>query len=272
MEKIRQNVGRSSKTPYKHWLLDKELGRQAGIYSRPAAMRSTPMRNDLPLMVIDLCAGDGESSEFSAESSPAIISKHVKFAGGKLQAFMIEKNIYSFDALSRNVKLYGDSDNISLINGDALEFNVNIDSKQGVFINCDPNSVNEIPLTSEFIKTLPPWTTMIVTLGCNVAGLKRLSIDKRSGWFDYVNMVVGSLPRWHDALICSVTLDNSQWAYLVRLPDKWSSDSKASYIKSGAKMFKHGVTVYSYRRERPEFNEQIKRLFLTKKEYANENT
>ena len=267
----KSNVGRSSKTPYKHWLLDKELGRQTGIYANDAIRRKIPTDYNQPLLVIDMCAGDGAISEFSEVSSPSIICKHVAFARGKLKAVMIEKNEYSFISLLANIPddVY---DNVTVMNADAADFAPETTANQGVFINCDPNSVNEIPLNNDFINSLPRFSTMVVTLGCNVSGLKRLSKDKREGWFDYVNMVTESIPSYHDCLICSITMDSAQWAYLVRLPRAWSEGSKRMYINAGRKMFKHGVTVFSFNDERDEFTDQIKRLFLTKKEYASENS
>jgi hypothetical protein len=68
---MQTTVGTSSRTPFKHWLLNHMLGRIVGALSSGR----TPCNP--VLTVVDMCAGDGLSYGESAQSSPAIIAKHI---------------------------------------------------------------------------------------------------------------------------------------------------------------------------------------------------
>jgi hypothetical protein len=107
---------------------------------------------------------------------------------------------------------------------------------------------------------------MLATLGCNVGGLKRLSLEDRAGWFDYVRAIVNDMPTYHDALLIALDGDSAQWAYLLRLPCKWSGITQNAIHTTGAKFSDYPLSVASFRDSRAEFDSLQIRLFLTKVE------
>ena len=263
-----KKVGVSSKTPFKHWLLNAELGRQCAVLA--LNNKSVPCYAD-PLIIVDLCAGDGTTTEFSKLNSPSIINKHAEYLRSKhkqVDCFFIEKDKQTFLSLKENTN----GMNAKLLNQDARDFYLEeIHNKQAVFINCDPNSVNDIPLTDKFMNSLNRYTTMVVTLGCNVCGIKRLKKERRSQWYDYINYMIKTLDKYHDLILCSVNKDASQWAYLIRLPYVWTGISINMYKKKGDNLFDNGVSAFSFYNHQNEFENKVHELFLTKKEIANGN-
>lgn len=278
-------VGRSSsRTPYKHWVLNSHLGKICGALSTgrvPAVAK--------PLLCIDLCAGDGSrSAEY--ECSPYIIMKHCEWlqrsgSGCTAKSVFIEKDESTFEVLIGNKDRFHEDggfrsrwitqknspgvlhDN-SFHNMDARELVIEPSCRnQAIFINCDPNSIADLPFAKSLGDSLTPMTTMTLTLGCNTGGLKRMPRDRREEWFDYLSVLIDMMPTWHDALLVEVVNDASQWAYLTRLPEKWSRDVAAACKRYGDKHFTpHGVNVASYRDDQNTFQEICNRLFLTKKE------
>lgn len=274
MSKVRSigNVGTSSRTPFKHWLLNMELGRQIGVLSLNS--RSVPCKAN-PLLIVDLCAGDGSPSEYGEQSSPSIILSHCtnpRF-GAKLsiQAVFVEKNTHTFESLKSFVSTQNLPPNhaVQCLNVDSTTLRVNPSYRdQAIFINCDPNSISDIPLTPEFMRSMTPYTTMMVTMGCNPAGIKRLSYEARKDWYNYTDLMIKHLYEYHDLILVSLVKDASQWAYLIRTPLAWSKNTLEGVKKAGDKMWKHGVTAFSYRSSQSLFRSELDRLFLTKEELA----
>ncbi len=259
------NVGKSSRTPFKHWVLNHHLGTIAGVLStRP---KNVPARPDPFFHVVDLCAGDGVCTE-DHQSSPAIIARHVKFlenAGIPTKTTLIEKSPGTHRQLTQNVAALG-IPNCLCVQMDARDFRLSSRPRQATFINCDPNHIEDMPLASQVIAALTPATTLTLTLGCNVSGLKMLPRDRRAGWYDYANALTRGLPGWHDALLIALKRDCAQWAYILRIPIKWAPRHAAQLQKKGNAMWPHGVTVTSFRSSPHAFADALDRLFLTKKE------
>lgn len=257
-------VGRSSRTPFKHWILDAELGRLCGIFGSPAA-RKVPAIAD-PFLVIDLCAGDGVCNT-DHDSSPAIIRKHLAWAasrGVNVKAVLIEKQSLTFDMLHQSMRPTPAW--MELINGDARDYRLICKPNQAVFVHSDPNHIHDWPISNELITGLSETTTMLCTLGCNVGGLKQLPRDVREGWFQHVLECVNCMPFFHDAILIALAGDASQWAYLLRLPCKWSAKTVKNIARIGANFTSYKVVMASYIEERDKFEHLQKRLFLTAKE------
>lgn len=248
-------------TPVKHFLLDSLLGRVNGALTRDACAA------DKPLFCVDLCAGDGIKSE-SHTASPLIFEKHCKHACGRrndASLVLIERDIASFDLLRQNVGQY---DWLTLSNSDAREYTLpKMSEMQAVFVHCDPNNVHQTPITKQFVKGFTRCTMYLVTLGCNAGGIKRLPLDQREGWRDYVSLLTSSLSSWHDALLFWLVKDSSQWAYLCNVPKKWRDDTiKLATASKAAKAWSKGVGGVSLSTHPEQFAEQLNRLFLTKAE------
>lgn len=263
-----ERVGRSSRTPYKHWLLNAQLGQICGVLSRNHP--DVPARA-CPHLMVDLCAGDGEVTP-DHQSSPHIMVKHAKWCathGIPVAIQFWEVAEHSFNRLCENVDQYRlefDID-IRLINDDARKWrHVPTHPHQSIFINCDPNSINELPIPQDFDRQLTPTTTMTVTLGCNVGGLKRLSLERRQEWYEYIRLLLEPMPQWHDALLVELVRDEAQWAYFTRLPAKWSQSHAMAIPKRSKSLCGKEAVVASYRDSRSDFLSMVDRLFLTKKE------
>lgn len=262
-------VGRSSsRTPFKHWILNTELGRLCGIFANPSAAASVPAKAD-PFCVIDLCAGDGHCDN-GANSSPSIITRHLGWAsqrGVQVDAHLIEKNAGTFEVLCGNIAR---QPWLSLTHADAREWvSPEFHKKQAVFIHSDPNHIHDWPVTPDLIAGMSETTTMLATLGCNVGGLKMMSRDQRMCWYDHVAMCVNAMPSYHDAVLVSLDGDSSQWAYLLRVPSKWSASTCAKILSTGRQFSKWDFRMASFRSSRNDFENMQHHLFLTTKERAN---
>lgn len=257
-------VGRSSRTPFKHWILNSMLGKIVGAITT----NNTPAI-PCPLHIIDMCAGDGLETD-EHKSSPRIITHHADFIarkGFEVKVTLIEKSPVTFRKLSDNL---GDRTHVELLDIDAKNYLVPIKNQdQAVFIHLDPNHVDDLPITKEFVSSLTKFTTFLMTMGCNAGGVKRLSRDERQKWFDNVEMLINRLPYWHDAILTTLNKDASQWAYLLAHPVKWADQACDNIQRVGNRLWPNGVSVYSLRKNKAAFDDAIECLFLTQKERNN---
>ncbi len=263
------SVGKSHRTPFKHFVLDKLLGSHVG---RIATGRVKFIFGDTH--IVDLCAGDGSPGDHGL-SSPQIIHKHSKWAASeflkrgcrsRVKVTMIEKAEASYLSLERNLNRPKPYD-LNLIHGDARSFRLSVGGKnEAAFINADPNHVAHMPLARDLVESFPKLTTMTLTLGCNVGGIKRMKREDREQWFEYVDMCTGKMQSYHDAILCSVVRDASQWAYLSIIPKADTDQVGKLLTKAGAAEFDHGVSCVSFRDSAEKFSRGVDELFLQKKE------
>jgi hypothetical protein len=257
----RHDVGRSEgRTRYKHFLLDAILGRVNGVLTTKACYATSP------LVCVDLCAGDGVQTD-EYRCSPAIMAKHVNHSFGKKNKAtltLIERNPASFELLRQNVD---QSDTVKIVNGDAREYRLpKLAATQACFVHCDPNNAHQTPLTSDFVSGFSKCTMYLATLGCNAGGIKRLPLDERSKWFEYVTMLVGKLPSHHDALLFWLMNDKAQWAYMVNVPTVWRDWAIDLGVEKGSKIWEKGVGGVAWRCNKSRFKDEVHRLFLTSEE------
>ena len=246
------DVGVSHRTPGKHAALDAFLGKQAGVAS--------VMFRDKTFHIIDCTAGDGESSDFSRNTSPGIIEKHSQWLSGrgvKTNVSLYEKSAKNFAKLKNKTSLYVE-------NQDAMLAPVSWNQDDLLFISNDPNTIESwaLPLA---LNHAPKLTTVFSTLGCNVGGLKRLPIENRRLWFDHVKKQISLAQKWHDVLIVTLDGDAAQWAYLVNSPDKWRDELEKSFIKA-FNFYEKGLSMAWHNRDNERFRDITNHLFLTKKE------
>ena len=256
------NVGTSSRTPFKHWVLNSELGRICGVLSTGKVHARA-----CPFHVIDLCAGDGHASSDSEQSSPEIITRHCRWLekrGLRSKATLIERGAITFAELMRNTQ---PETWLERLNMDAREYRLNRTSKhQAMFIHADPNSIADWPITQQLLESLSETTTMLATLGCNVGGLKRLKREDRLPWFNHVQSCIEAMPKYHDALLIELANDKSQWAYLLRLPARWTAETAVKLRTVGRKYTTFDLNLASVRINPTEFMAMENKLFLTKEE------
>jgi len=257
-EMFKTTVGSSNRTLGKHSLLNKILGREIGIMSHAKPAFIYP-----EYVILDLCAGNGLSNEFSGTSSPQIITKHVKNSrNGNIYTYFFEKDVNTHTILQSQFS-------ISLHQNafDLIYLPVKVEDNAACFIHCDPNLITDWAVNKNLLNNCPRYTTSLITLGCNVGGLKRLPFEKRVEWFDRLDDILSFLPSWHDALLIALKGDKAQWAYLVTGPQLWHD--KGYYQQDALKSFKYwnfGIEFVQFKRDLKNFKELRDRLFLTKKE------
>lgn len=265
-----RDVGRSSRTPIKHAILNKTVGKMVGAMCNRVS--SVPAR--LPVLLVDACAGDGVDYAGEA-SSPTLMLKHHQFPRLLGQSFLLlnEKADAQYDSLLRK---FGGLERVTVRRGDAHDIDLRLHMQnrgQAVFVHYDPNSIRDVPELARSVlwHSTPDTALMFITLGCNVGGLKRLAQDRREEWFSIIDVLVRALPRRHDLIIAALNNDASQWAYLLRVPDAWSATTmKALSSDHVAGRWEHGIRAYSFRRQQSDFVGTINWLFRTRKELCNE--
>jgi len=264
------DVGRSSRTPVKHYLLNASLGKVCGVLAMGSPKVPCKITNNQPLICVDLCGGDGLKNE-DHDASPLIMYHHCEQLGkrGKRATLqVIEKQENTFEQLQANCD-WMDDRIVTLSNADAHFYRLpKLTETQAAYVHCDPNHVNDIPLTTEFVSGFNKFTTYLVTLGCNVTGLKRKTIEERSVWYEYVEMLISVLPNHHDATLFWLNRDEAQWAYLLSFPKLWAEGFKEKAIEQTSKQWTKGVSAVSWRDDQRGFMNELHRLFLTKEEHA----
>lgn len=256
-------VGRSdSRTPGKHNLLNKLLGREAGM------IRHADFLSD-PWVIIDLCAGDGRNDDASGTCSPTIILRHATHHReknhGRVGTIFLERSRATFDVLVKNVGFHPDNHCIHADARDPWVVPTYWAEKSPVFVHNDPNNINGFALSDNLVSRLPRYTTTLSTLGCNVGGLKRLERSERQLWFEHVGRIVQLMPGHHDGVLIALNGDDSQWAYLLTGPAIWR-DRYANDVDSAFKDWPKGITRRWFRDDRVGFNELCADLFFTRTE------
>lgn len=256
-------VGRSdTRTPGKHALLDKVLGREAGVVSRTPPFKSSPW------VVVDLCAGDGRDDQASGTCSPRIMLRHASWLrrqGNRAHVLLIERNDSTYDILRDNVRVGADDRIICADSREPGTVPLGLWTRNSaVFVHNDPNSIKDFALSGNLIANLPRHTTTLSTLGCNVGGLKRLDPAERRAWFDHVQRVITMMPSNHDALLIALNGDDAQWAYLLTGPAVWRNRYESDVAK--AFDWHKGVSHSWFRTEPGGFNRMCDELFLTRTE------
>lgn len=259
------NVGTSSRTPFKHWLFNAHLGQMIGATSTG----KTPTNR--AVKVFDLCAGDGLDTYGECSSSPSIIRKHMtsEIRKGYLESrvsHLYEREAAAFNSL---LEKHGDCPQMNLHHQDSREIDLSglVSDRDSSFVYADPNNIDQLPITQKMVNDLTPLTLYLMTLGCNVAGLKRLSVEARLRWFQMIEMLTETVRGHHDVQLIWLNRDSSQWAYLACVPKKWSDATMQKSLIAGQKMWKDGVQGLTIKRDgMAAFKAIIRQLFLTKEE------
>jgi hypothetical protein len=250
------NVGKSNRTPGKHSALDRYLGKTAGVIS--AAFKNSRV------FFIDCTAGDGQAEEFDRHTSPGIMIRHAEWLRGR--GFSVDVLLYERAPknASKLREMVGDRAKVFAESSENMQ---SIDWRKDdiVFVSNDPNTINDWALPKA-LANAPSLTTVFSTLGCNVGGLKRLPKDQRDIWYQHINVQMLLLKGWHDAMLCRLVGDASQWAYLVNSPAKWREEVEKAFFNSFDKAGYWTAMTWA-KKDQEAFDNEIDRLFLTKQEY-----
>lgn len=221
---------------------------------------------------MDMCAGDGADINGERTSSPSIIRHHLSTPMSGRQTvyrrgIFFEKDQATCKRLSER---HGDCPLMTIYHDDARNMplsTVHGRGNDGILIYADPNNIDQLPITAELMSGLSSTTLMLITLGCNVGGLKRIPFENRLKWIQMAEMVRQSIGSWHDLGLITLNKDASQWAYMVIIPRKWSAEYLDSAIKAGGKLWPAGVSTYSLRAIGDQaFMLRVIELFQTKEE------
>ena len=223
------------------------------------------------VVYMDLCAGNGQLDEYGQTCSPLILFEHAKWARENgLQAELVLREINSdaFESLSRVVD--ASLPWIDMALGDGGDYKRDHDKTENRFVHLDPNSPADMPDPNGWGDLWNERTFMVMTLGCNGSGVKRLPLIKRRPWFTYVETVLHRLPRRYEALFVSLDNDQHQWTYMLVFPEAWSkriSKSLPGWANKTLPENLRKISVHSWRRNQNDFIDAVRRRFLTHQEY-----
>jgi hypothetical protein len=265
-DRPRNKVGRSDKTPFKHAILNAILGKMVGVIPYQQWLENN-------IVMLDLCAGDGKNGDHG-HCSPSIMLKHAIYAekSGIIPVVLfVEKDESTFSRLITNINPGDYSFKVILVHENASNVKAPNRPKENRFIHIDPNHAANMPSCEAWGEMMNERTFLLMTLGCNAGGLKRLPLAHRLPWYKYVEVVANWLMvnNRFDALFISIKNDATQWAYLVTIPQCWTNIVGDSIHSSAEKTLPDsmGVEIFSYIHDREGFKDCVNRHFLTAKEY-----
>lgn len=274
------DVGRSGRTPAKHALMSSIIGKEIGA--------ATFVRDIRRLWWVDLTAGDGvvpEGMEWEKNCSPGILACHARNSARPITVTLYEIQPATYDRLERNLTVemprlgyeYRDgwwtrgNARVHVLNASGATAPVDeIGRSTAVMVTNDPNAITDWAMRPTFAEEIRQraWCFRSVsTMGCNPAGLMRLSRDDRDRWFDLIAQQEATLPRHHDLLLARIERDASKWGYLLCEPVRWRRQMQRVAETAFAR---HGMTIETaWLKEDPEAFRAIEsRLFLTNQERA----
>jgi hypothetical protein len=252
-------VGSSAnRTPIKHFLLDALLGMIIGAAS--------VIRSIKEVLLIDCCAGDAIDTEYSGTSSPKIFQKHLDWAhvrGLWGRGFLIEKDVYTVDRLRGNMA----AGSMIIIPEDYASEEVAkqigaTGAETTAFVHIDPNHAHDIKEFDHLLKILPDRTTILVTLGCNVGGIKRLPRIERHKMLERLKYLIRIKRSYHSACLVRLERDKAQWAYLLTVPQGWRPRVEKIIRKLEKEHWPKGVAFYWLEDGEVAFWKAAKYLFL----------
>lgn len=274
------DVGRSWRTWAKHELMSSFVGQEVGSGSKMRAIERHGW--------IDLSAGDAapvDGVEWHKACSPGILAHYAAFSGKPVEIVLHEIQPATYDRLlsnladqlsrmgyvqfSHNLWRLGDRVRVRALNMSGHAASVSfVERTDAVLVLNDPNAITEWAMRDSFaheVASRTPWFRSLSTMGCNPAGIKRMDIEERRGWFGLLGAQQDALPQYRDLLLAAIERDDAQWAYLMSTAEKWRASTEA-VVKTAFKKIGRTAAMSWYRRD-PECFEDTKRtLFLTKKE------
>lgn len=274
------NVGRSWRTPAKHDLLSSMLGQEVGAASRIVDARA--------LAWIDLTAGDAASVDgldWATACSPGILARHAAKSSKPVEIDLYEIQAATYDRLLTNLAVHLPKFGYTQVNDDSWQIGErvalrthnssghsasidHITRHHAVFVINDPNAITEWAMRPTFAAEIARVTWLfrtVSTMGCNVAGIKRLPIGERIDWFDTVESQQAALPAHRDLLLASISRDEAQWAYLIGTARKWRATTE-KVVNTAFRKIGKGAAMSWFLDDADAFQEEKLRLFLQKPE------
>jgi hypothetical protein len=270
-QKKRMFVGKSDRTLFKHKLLNWLLGKFVG----PIAADGTNIPCVTPAEMIDLCAGDGYwCSENEIYPSPYLFMRHAQHLIGKkgkheCNLHLIEKSVATFQELKSNCQATPFDIEPKFYCQDAGLWQFpRMKSNQALMFNLDPNNASVIKsiVTDEFLNNLPLCTFGMITLGCNASGVGRAKREYREEWQQATQSLIDCTVSWHDTILVWFKNDSHKWAYILRVPKRWTSKTIRKIEALAKQTSPFAIGILSQQKQRRDFNQQLHVLFTTKRE------
>jgi hypothetical protein len=299
-KRAKKPPGHSDRTPGKHDLLNRVAGKLAWV-------AQTEKVGGRAVYFIDLCAGDGIpvddekalGHDFWNGTSPGIL---IRQAGGVSKKLTANVDLYeisrtTFDRLIESLerelgccavigpdnvhtfrfRSYGGIVTIRAIPGNGLHAQVNhLRQNTCVLVNNDPNTQKDWAMRPTFVPEIRSKTWMCTTLstmGCNVGGLLRMSLDERQPWYSQVMAIRTSLPAHQNIILAAIDRDPARWAYLVTPPTVWTQESARwsvqKEVRTCFRKINREMRIASLRDDPDDFEELQDILFLRNAERLN---
>lgn len=296
----RQHVGRGSRTPAKHELLNKVLGRIVGAASteRVGADR---------FIGYDLSAGDGnpeDDTDFWHGTSPGILIRHAAWAHKRGMArsivILYEINPNTFARLIDNLTThlgdplaaepgrarydYTPDDRVAVAvfafceSGETADLGC-VSQSDCVFVCNDPNSIHDWAMRPTLVVEILRRTWMCTTfstLGCNANGIKRRPyLERKTMWYPHLQAIKNAMSNYTDLVLAAIVRDASQWAYAITVPTAnrrtdWRADTETN-IHAAFKKIGRDMRVVWWRKSPQAFESLEDELFLTRTERESQN-
>lgn len=266
--------------------MSKLIGREVGAANHLAEVDD--------LFWFDLTAGDGvvqTDAIWERNCSPGILAHHARASRKPVGIHLFERSGETFIRLDESLheqlprlgyrqmdegawwhkpRIDHPGDVVIIVwNDDGCDaIATGITNRTAVVACHDPNTVNQRAMRPTFmseIRARTPWCQAISTMGCNPAGLKRLPMEERRPWFDFVAEQRENLPGHHDLTFAAIERDDAQWAYLLCHAAKWR-DRVIAECNQSFGLHGMSIDVVSLEPEPERFAEMQRRLFLTKRE------
>lgn len=276
-------VGRSWRTPAKHDVMASFVGQEVGV------VNSSPHHRDITRLVwIDLTAGDAaeiDGHEWHSACSPGILARYAARSTKPVEITLHEIQPATYYRLLTNLadqlpalgyekdgenRWRASNASLHAVNASGATADVSyLRNSDAVLVFNDPNAITEWamrPTFAEEVKAQRVWCFRgLSTLGCNVAGIKRLDLDERRHWFSLIGFEQQALPSYRDLLLAGIDRDESQWAYLLNTPTGWRGTTE-SFVRSAFGRVGREIVSNWYRGDPAGFEAAKRSLFMTKKE------
>lgn len=277
------NVGKSWRTTAKHGLMGSIVGQEVGVVGLG--------NGDDRHVFYDLCAGDGVvdyEPAWEQMCSPGILARHAMTAaknGKRALVLLHEIQPNTYDRLLNSLAgpwglpllgyvpdgegcwRIGDMVELRAVNASGQTADVSfLGNRDAVLVFNDPNAITEWAMREGFAAEVPSWRCRILsTMGCNPAGLKRLPLVERLGWFPLIEAQQAALPGYRDLLLAAIQRDDAQWAYLLSTSQNWRPQTEALF-RTEFKKVGRATEMAWWRQDPGQFREVLLRLFLTRNE------
>lgn len=264
--------GKSARTHIKGGVLGWTLAKQcaAAQYMKSRTPYSSTGRT---LIGMDLLSGDGVADVYPA-SAETLTVEFASYRRYGLPAYLLLNEIApaTFGTLRDG---YGGHEFVTVTNYDytcdprvvqwlretLADIHNNWYPEPVMFLNLDPNSLEQINFPGELLNLCPEMTTIMVAIPANANGSKRSGAEKLAVCRARVEFLLKLVRPRHEGLLIWLNGDQDQWAYFITLPNRsdWCGNAEAM-VKFYDNLWPHGISYVWYRANPVRFRAELTRL------------